>query len=247
MKPIDLFRAGFWSKSGGNGEGDPYWANVLSLLHFDGTNGSTTIVDATGRTGWGVDGTASIRTANSKFGGSSGGSIAAHGRFWSPTSSDYALGTGDFTIEGWVMPVGTLGDIYGRLVQFGPNSTNGGLWIVRDNTTNPARILVQVYSGGYVTIFLTSSSSTLPTDVFTHIAMTRESGVWRLFFGGVKVAETTYTGGGNNLTANYFMYGANHVNAESFYAYYDEFRITKGVARYTANFTPPTAPFPNHA
>ena len=59
------------------------------------------------------------------------------------------------------------------------------------------------------------------------------------------VAEGTYTGAGSNLSGQYWMLGGNSATSEIFRGYYDEWRLTKGVARYTANFTPPDKRFPN--
>ena len=53
------------------GSADPYAANVISLLHFDGVNGSTTFTDQVPSRSWGRSGTSTISTAQSKFGGSS--------------------------------------------------------------------------------------------------------------------------------------------------------------------------------
>jgi hypothetical protein len=83
--------------------GDPNFGSVVALLHFDGTNGSTTFTDQKGNTWTAVSG-AKISTAQSKFGGAS---LLLNG------SSDYAtvpnfagldFGSGNFTIEGWVRP-----------------------------------------------------------------------------------------------------------------------------------------------
>jgi hypothetical protein len=84
-------------------ETDPYRSQVSLLLHGDGTNGSTTIVDSSPspKTVTAV-GDAQISTAQSKFGGAS---IAFDGNgdyLDASSSNQYAIGTEDFTVEGWV-------------------------------------------------------------------------------------------------------------------------------------------------
>ncbi|MGQ3180207.1 MAG: hypothetical protein ACT6SC_21675, partial [Blastomonas fulva] len=80
--------------------GDPYFGNVVSLLHFNGTSGSTTFTDQKGRA-WTGFGNAQITTAGSVFGG---GALALDGNGdWieTATSTDFVF-AGDFTIECWL-------------------------------------------------------------------------------------------------------------------------------------------------
>src|SRR5690606_11367203 len=83
---------------------DPHWANVVSLLHFDGSNSSTTITDETGTSWTAYDG-AAISTAQSVFGGASafldGGSDTIRHTSDQP---DFDFGSGDFTIECRIRP-----------------------------------------------------------------------------------------------------------------------------------------------
>jgi len=217
---------------------DPYYNNVSLLLHGDGTNGSTTIVDSspTPKTVTAF-GNAQISTAQSKFGEAS---IAFDG------SGDYLLLGGqldfafellDFTIECFYYPITAGGGNFGNIIDTraaGENISLGRLAIYHSN--------------GLVLVFLSPAgvlvTSVLSTLQWHHVAVSRSSGVTRLFLDGVQVGanltdNTNYGVGaarpviGNNLNFNAGLNG-----------YIDEFRITKGVARYTSNFTPPTAPFP---
>jgi hypothetical protein len=56
---------------------------------------------------------------------------------------------------------------------------------------------------------------------------------------GSTVTDTT------NLSDNALKIGYYYDTSYAINARVDDFRITKGVARYTANFTAPTAPFPD--
>jgi hypothetical protein len=81
---------------------ESYVNNLSALLHFNGTNGSTSIIDQTGKT-WTISGAATISTAQSKFGGSS---LACPGTSingaTTPSTGDFDFGSGDFTIEFFV-------------------------------------------------------------------------------------------------------------------------------------------------
>lgn len=229
--------------SGGVG-GDPHFDKVVSLLHFDETAGATSFADATGHGSWGRSGGAVTSAAMSKFGGCSLYTSASNGsRAWSPSSADFTLGTGDFTFDGWLAPVSAgIGLDYGRVLQFGATNATGTLVLTRQGTVDPCRLMVQVYSGGYKNVFSPLPADTIPNDQFTHIELSRQAGVWRLFYGGHKVAEATYTGAGNNLVGVYWMLGAGALNENYMRAYFDEWRLTKGVARHANDFMPPTRP-----
>ncbi|MGE3298622.1 MAG: phage tail protein, partial [Porticoccaceae bacterium] len=77
----------------GAGE-DPYWNNVVALLHMDGTNGSTTFTDQKGHT-FTATGNAQISTAQSKFGGASALFDGTGDLVSSADHADWALGAGD--------------------------------------------------------------------------------------------------------------------------------------------------------
>ena len=246
MKPIDLFRAGFWGSLPG---GDPHWDKVIALLHLDSISNDGKLLDEAGGV-WGVEPAPYLDTAIKKFGA---GSIRLNGvneKIWSEVNDKYKLGFGDFTIEMFVRPSSSGKTNYARLFQLGKNNRFGGVWLVADGTSDPIRPIVEVHTGSsYVRVLTSDPAKTIPNDAFTHIALTRESGVWRLFISGVMTAEANFTGPGSELNAGaslpYYTVGANESRGECFNGHIDEFRLTKGVARYTANFTPPSAPFPS--
>lgn len=214
---------------GGGGGGDPYWANVVSLLHFDGADGSTTFTDQTGKS-WTPAGSVQIDTAQSKFGGAS---CLFNGTtdYLTCTHADFTLGTGDFTIEMWVRLNSTAGNQY--LLDIGSNGTiisfYSGRILYYDSVTG---IGGDLYTAG----------PTLSTGQFYHIAVSRNSGVIRAFCDGIKWGEQA---GAQNKTATNANIGRYGGGGHYLDGWLDELRITKGVGRYTANFTPPTASFPD--
>ena len=88
-----------------------------------------------------------------------------------------------------------------------------------------------------------SSSSSVPIDTWTHLAASRGGGTVRLFIDGVVVSSGVLP---VNLSDAATLIGYRNASYNGYLnGYIDDLRITKGVARYTANFTPPTAAFPN--
>jgi len=223
---------------------DPNFSNVSLLLHGNGANGSTTITDSSPspKTVTPVK-NAQISTAQSKFGG---GSIAFDGTgdcLTIPSSVDFNFGTGDFTIEAWCR-FDSAADI---AIVSGRGPTNGSLMFRRlgDNTLRLGR--------NNVAFDLNSAALSWSTGQFYHLATVKNGGTAYLFRDGVQVATGSNTqsysmtaGSDSNWAVGAGQSNSNDSTLGLFInGYIDELRITKGVARYTANFTPPTAPFPD--
>jgi hypothetical protein len=89
-----------------------------------------------------------------------------------------------------------------------------------------------------------SSSANLVANGWHHIAFVRLNGVCTIYVDGV--AGSFSATDNTNITTTAGTIGLDtYSGARIFNGYIDDLRITKGVARYTANFTPPTAAFPN--
>ena len=215
------------------GPTDPYFSNVSLLLHGDGANGSTTIVDSSPspKTVTAV-GNAQISTAQSKFGGSSLAFDGSGDYLTVPSSAAFEFGTGDFTIEGWWR---RTADTLGGILDFGLNY--GGIGIYQQTNLN-----VRVAGTDVITTLNFSANQ------FVHLALSRSGTSLRLFYDGAQQGSTVSNSTNLVNTFGTVAIGA-FVSGGSFYpttaANLDDLRITKGVARYTSNFTPPTQPFPD--
>lgn len=240
-----MFNAGILASS--NIVIDPFGGDVISLLHFDGSNGSTTFTDETGRV-WTAGGDADISTAQSKFGGSSGRfeSSGSVGYIGTPRTSDFNL-TGQFTIEFFVYPPSTAPAtdrvIYSDFSSGVSGAGNGGLVVALGSGRT-----VNVAKGGVAGIIISVAS--LAADTWSFVALTRDgTNTIRLFINGVLdsslVDGTAFQDSGTNPTVWIGSYFQTSANILPLNGYLDEFRLTKGVARYTSNFTPPTRAFPN--
>jgi hypothetical protein len=220
------------------GATDPNFSNVSLLLHGDGTNGSTTITDSSGspKTVTAV-GNAQISTAQSKFGGASIAFDGTGDYLTVPAGSDFSF-PGDFTVETFLYLNGTPG-VYDTITEIGTylngilfrvNGTANGYDIIINGTANRIDVVI---SGN-------------PVSQWVHLALTRSGSTVRLFVEGTLRGSTTATGTVNSTSGTTRIgFEKDGTSGRELNGYLDEFRITKGVARYTANFTPPTAPFPN--
>ncbi|MFI5397603.1 MAG: LamG-like jellyroll fold domain-containing protein [Candidatus Binatia bacterium] len=224
---------------------DPNYYFDSLLLHMDGAVGSNTFVDSSAN-GFSptLDG-APVISANSIFGSgsmnltTSGGDVGLI--YPIAAGGPLDLSTGDFTVEGWAC-IGVAPTYSSALAgSFTPSAGLGGWYI------NQAVGGYQLTSG--VTIGGTQYLVYGPTGVFPsggawiHFALTRHGNVWNMFLNGVSGGATTQPAG--SLTADTRVGIGTNPNGviNHFPGWIDEVRITKGLALYTANFTPPTQPF----
>lgn len=155
-----------------------------------------------------------------------------------------------FTIEFWMYPI-TIGSSYGRMI-FGDTDTGGGNANVQifgryqdDGTvTVGGRIDGTNYISSGSEIISTTSS--VPLNEWTHIAVTRSSGNWDIYVDGSKDATqvTNRTGTLNNSSQpfNIGHWGYSGNSSYNYNGYIYDFRVVKGTAVYTGDFTPPSEP-----
>lgn len=207
---------------------DEYWNYVSLLAHFDGVDGAVTTVDSSDNalplTMVGTQ----LSSAQTKFGTTSLRSSAGYSNYVTTPDIDGLKLLGDFTIEFWLYPT-TLTGIYQSLYVKG----SGAIRLL------PTYIEVRADDG---TNYISGGAHGMSVNNWYHIAITRASGFYRVFVNGVLKATSVYGayGIGDNTSALTIFN-----STASYHTYIDDFRVTKGIARYTADFTPPTAAFPN--
>ena len=239
----------------GSTVGDVHFPKVKWLSPFNGSNGATTTTDSSNSNlSLTLQSSTVISTAQSKFGGSSlyVPNSATQGVYANGAGSTIQL-TGDFTFEWWVYRVQVtladnmiLGPIYG--MQGGTDISGYGMvfpYYYGPVSTSEA----QIYASSNGSSWNIASGVTLGTGSlgtvgqWVHMAMVRSGTTWSYYVDGTR----TYTGtlGSATISTSSGTYihlgrawGNGGTSAE---AYYDDFRITQGLARYTgASFTVPT-------
>lgn len=219
---------------------DPDFASVSLLLHMDGSNGSTTFTDSSSNSlSVTANGNAQISTAQSKFGGASGYFDGSGDYIATGTDAALTFGSGSFTIEFWIRPTGTQPTNPRIIGNLSANAFVAGDWVLTQDLNYG--FYVASYSGASPLVSLGSSAT---NDVWTHIAIVRDGNDFEMFKDGVSVSTNTWSGSLDSGTRR-FVVGSSGQTTEFWKGYIDDLRITKGVARYTANFTPPTAAFPD--
>lgn len=219
---------------------DPHLNNVVLGMHMDGANDGTVFTDMTGKT---VTQTGAVtKTAVKRFGTASAYFDGVDDYLTVPYTADFNFGTGDFTAECWVKPSvlpasGAQVFLFGRYVNF----RSWAIFLYNNSGTQEIRSFMCSDGLNNASSSIATAQVTLSTWNWTHLAMVRHAGKHYLFVNGVKYTAP--------VDANYDLYdngvaigiGA-RADAVSFLnGYIDDVRITKGVARYTDNFTPPGA------
>lgn len=220
---------------------DPHWNNVSLLLHAD--EAGAPYMDKSSLNHTITNNNVVTSNVIKKFGDRSFEFSSASTYLSVPNDAGVFFGTGAFTIEFWFNP-----SVAGTNVPIISTWTagNSDAWIVHYNVGNTGK--VSFYAGANSTVTpVVEGATALTIDSWHHIAITRDDlNNTRLFVDGVLEGEALGTSYNNtNLNGNLLTIGrqvfvpANFVDGNI-----DEIRITKGVARYTANFTPSTAAFP---
>jgi hypothetical protein len=213
---------------------DPYFNSVSLLLSGDGTNGAqnNTFIDSSTnnltvtRGGTPAQGSFSPYSPDGWSGYFDG--VPSYMSFASATPLN--LSTGNFTIETWAYPTAPSAGVY-SVFGYGSFGTmlyfNGTSWIC------------EVGDGGsnYFTL-----SGAADLNMWQHIALTRSGSTFTLWKNGIQISTNT-TAGTLGMTGRSLQVGINTLGgSQPFVGYISNFRLIKGTALYTTNFTPPIAP-----
>lgn len=230
-------------QAGGPGpSGDQFYQDVSLLLHLDGPDGSTTFTDSSPRPKTVTRaGSARISTAQSQFGGASALFSSAGDYLTSASNADFDFGSGDFTIEFFMRPSSVTSGATAVLIDRGDFS-NFTPWAITQFNSSLRLVTSVTGSAWMVDIF---SSGVLTANTLSHVAASRAGNVFRLFHNGNQIGTQTASGTLRTITMPIGIGRGLGTNSSQYSGYMDEVRVTKGVARYTSNFTVPAEAFPN--
>jgi hypothetical protein len=212
---------------------------TVLMLHMDGANNA--FVDSATDKAITAVGNATQANTQSKFGGIAG-VFAGNGNYIStPDHGDFNFGSGDFTIDFWAYPTSFGGQkkMYTQLVGNGysPFSLyfDGNTLKINATSTGSNWDIANGTSVGYV----------LLTNRWIHIACCRTGGNIYTFLGGsltgiISTSATLYNAIGD------IRIGDDN-GSQGFVGYLDEYRVSKGIARWSNNFVPPTKAYDGNA
>jgi hypothetical protein len=216
---------------------DTNYNSVSLLLHADSILADNSPNNAT------LTSTAlTYNTTTYKFGSASFSFNGTSTLFDTPTSTNYAFDSGDFTIEFWAYFNSTSGQI--RVCGNSPPTFTTNKWLIGFNS---GKLQMQTVNSSST---WAGPTATITTGSWSHYAFVRSGANLLSFINGTMTTDINYFIGGNSTidggTSTFIRFG-NYAPGGDLYVngLMDDIRITKGVARYTANFTVPTSQFPN--
>jgi len=217
-------------------------AFTIALLHMNGTDASTTFTDESGKT-WTANGNAQINTAQSVFGGASGLFDGTGDYISAPDSTDWQLDGGS-DANAWTMDFRVMfnGDPGTAIVGF------VGQWVDSSNfwgfrlSANTLSFWVRSAASNIV---LLSNAWNPATATWYHVAIVKNGTTgYMMFVDGIQVGTTqTDVSPIPNFAASIAIGDSQDTAHHYLNGWMDEIRISKGIARWTANFTPPTSAY----
>lgn len=211
------------------------------LLHMDGTDASTTFTDSNAGGSahtWTANGNAQIDTAISKFGGAAGLFDGTGDYISTPDHADFTLGSGAFTFDFWFNRA--AGDGTRRFV-FGQGNTTGDGGLSCFLELNDSNVIkAGVTADGATQVTVTGTTAFTATG-WHHVALVRTGDILRLFIDGTQEGGDVAFASAVHDSANAMSVGRlGELGGVEWNGSLDEFRLSVGIARWTANFTPPT-------
>jgi Concanavalin A-like lectin/glucanases superfamily len=210
------------------------------LLHMNGSDGSTTFTDQSGKS-WAANGNAQIDTAQSKFGGASGLFDGAGDWIDTPDHADFNVGSGDWTVDFWFR-----------------TSTTSALYLFgqADSALTAATIGIFGFIQSASNILRIGFYNTVPAVKFKDYSVAAADGNWH-HFAGIRYGNNLYIAYDGTLSSAADVTGSTVQNSANklsvgrlgeyattpFNGWIDEFRFSAGIARWTSNFTPPSSQY----
>jgi len=216
-------------------------AYTVALLHMNGSDGSTTFTDESGKS-WTAAANAQIDTAQSKFGGASGLFDGTGDYISAPDSADWQLDGGSnsnsWTVDMWIRFASDPSATAAPIVQQYVDASN--YWAAFFAVD---RLYFRIRSGG-TNIVDFSQAWSAAANQWYHLALVKDgTNGYTFYVDGTKL--TTNTDTDTMPDFNGALYLGRVITTATYYldGWIDEVRISKGIARWTADFTPPTSEY----
>lgn len=209
----------------------PLDAQTALLTHLDGTLADSS-ANANTLTSSGVSYVSGEFSQGAQFAGGASNIQALN------TGAIYDTPSADFTIDFWANPTLAATQTY---CAYADNASNLA-WTLFSFASGNLRFIV-LNPGGSAFVDFAAAAATITAGVWQHIAAVRSGSTWLLFVNGIQVATTTTAGTVRTLANSAINMGCEFSGSQPYTGALDEFRFSNGVARWTSNFTPPTAPY----
>lgn len=208
--------------------GDPYYANVSLLLHFDGTDGSTTIVDnSPSPKTFTCGGSAQLDNLHKYFGPTSLWMDGSDTLIGPTANADFDFGSGDFTIEGFFRH-GFSNVVKILCTNRSPSGSDYGFAF---HTTVANGLQFTAWNPAGTVVVSMSTATVIFASAWRYAAVKRLGSAFSIWLDGTQVATATYSGA-IVASPNPFVMGYDPSAAgRDWIGHLDEWRITKGVAR----------------
>jgi hypothetical protein len=199
-------------------------SNTKLLLHCEGDNDSTVVVDAVGTHTITCEGNTKLKTAQSKFGASSLYMDGTGDYITIPYHTDFNFDVNDFTIECFFRPSDKNYDF--SLFNMYEDASNFFQIYFQSNS---GQFAMYVQGGGIVDTY---GASTITNNEWHHIAAVRYGNYIYLYINGTRIKNYSYGAGSltNGVVAP-IKIGYGNYTGESLNGYLDEYRVSD-VARY---------------
>jgi YD repeat-containing protein len=222
---------------------DTNFDNVTLLLHGDGSDQSTVFPDSSAsHKALSVGGGAKASVTQSKFGGSAMVFDGSRDYLTLPLTPDLNVGANNFTMEMWIYKVANNPN--GSVLLGVEGDAKSGVKIGIDPGGN---LLTSAWTAPAWDAWYPGAGPAIANGVWKHIALVRSGGTVTRYVDGVGTVLVSNLAATSLVDAhtNQVVGGQGSALDRGFNGYIDEVRITMGLARYTANFTPPTQAFPD--
>lgn len=200
------------------------------MLHFEGADAATAFPDSS----YSVHtqtaaGNAQVDTAQFKFGSASGLFDGSGDKITTDSHVDFAMASGDFSIDHWVR----FNSVSGTQVILDLGSGQPQLSLQSSKFVFGNANIVNRITGG----------TTIVTNTWYHLAVARSGSNVKMFLNGTQEGSTYAVNDTYSSSAQVCTIGQQFNGSASLNAWLDELRVSKGIARWTANFTSPTRPY----